>query len=106
MKIKIFSGKVKSGKFSTESEKFFGNSGGNLKQGGNASLPQGMDTPVARQPQDATSIIQAITSEGLAHGPYMAATGGVEPATFRTERTNNHHLTNHAPMCHHQIEIL
>ena len=37
--------KVKSGKFSAESETFFGNRGGNVKQGGNASLPQGMDAP-------------------------------------------------------------
>ena len=42
----------------------------------------------ARQPQGATSVIQAITSEGLAQGPYVAARGGVEPATFCTE---NHH---------------
>src|SRR6218665_3368302 len=38
----------------------------------------------ARQPQGATSVIQAITGEGLAQGPYVAARGGVEPTTFRT----------------------
>jgi len=37
----------------------------------------------ARQPQGTTSIIQAITGEGLAQGPYMAARGEVEPTTFR-----------------------
>jgi len=37
--------KVKSGKFSAESETFFGNRGGNVKQGGNASLPQGDGRP-------------------------------------------------------------
>ena len=31
------------------------------------------------QPQGATSVIQAITDEGLAQGPYVAARGGVEP---------------------------
>src|SRR6218665_1833126 len=36
--------------------------------------------------------------EGLAQGPYVAARGGVEPTTFRTEGTDNLHLTNHAPM--------
>ena len=50
----------------------------------------------ARQPQGATSGTQAITSEGLAQGPYVAARGGVEPATFCTEGTDNHHLTNRA----------
>ena len=45
----------------------------------------------ARQPQGATSVIQAITSEGHAQGPYVAARGGVEPATFRTEGADNHH---------------
>src|SRR6218665_3289454 len=50
----------------------------------------------ARQPQGATSVIQAITGEGLAQGPYMAARGGVEPTSFRTEGTNNLHLTSHA----------
>jgi len=39
----------------------------------------------ARQPQGATSVIQAITGEGLAQGPYVAARGGVEPATFHTD---------------------
>jgi len=43
----------------------------------------------ARQPQSATSIIQAITGEGLVQGPYMAARGGVEPTTFRTEGADN-----------------
>jgi len=42
---KFFLEKVKLGKFSTESEKFFGNRGENLKQVGYASLPQGMDAP-------------------------------------------------------------
>ena len=49
------------------------------------------------QPQGATSIIQAITGEGLAQGSYVAAGGGVEPTTFRTEGTDNLYLTNHAP---------
>ena len=48
----------------------------------------------ARQPQGATSVIQAITGEG----PYVAARCGVEPTTFRTEGTDNLHLTNHAMM--------
>jgi len=53
----------------------------------------------AMQPQGATSVIQAITSEGLiAQGPYMAARGEVEPTTFRTEGIDNLHLTNHAPI--------
>ena len=34
--------------------------------------------------------------EGLAQGPYVAARGGVEPTTFRTEGTDNLHLTSHA----------
>ena len=34
-------------------------------------------------------VIQAITSEGLAQGPYVATRGGVEPATFRTEGTEH-----------------
>ena len=50
-----------------------------------------------RQPKSATSVIQAITSEGLAHGPYVAAGGEVEPTIFRTEGTDNRHLTNLAP---------
>ena len=50
----------------------------------------------ARQPQGATSVIQASTGEGLAQGPYVAARGGVKPTTFRTEDTDNLHLTNHA----------
>src|SRR6218665_229333 len=49
-----------------------------------------------RQPQGATSVIQAITGEGLARGPYVAARGGVEPTTFRAEGTYNLHLTIHA----------
>ena len=52
----------------------------------------------ARQPQGATSVIQAITGEGLAQGPYVAARGGVEPVTFRTKGTHILHLTNHAPI--------
>ena len=48
----------------------------------------------ARQPQGTISVIQAIAGEGLAQGPYMAARGGVEPTTFRTEDL---HLTNHVP---------
>ena len=40
---------------------------------------------------------RAITSEGLAQGPYVAARAGVESATFRTKGSDNHHLTNHAP---------
>ena len=51
---------------------------------------------VTRQPQGDTSIIQAITGEGLAQGPYVVARGGVEPTTFRTEGTDHHHSTNHA----------
>ena len=47
--------------------------------------------------QAATFIIQAIMNEGLAQGPYVAARGGIEPATFLTEGTDNHHSTNHAP---------
>jgi len=43
----------------------------------------------AGQPQGATSIIQAITGEGLAQGLYVAARGGVEPTTFRTKGTDN-----------------
>ena len=42
------------------------------------------------------SVIQAITGEGLAQGSYVAAWGGVEPTTIRTEGTDNLHLTNHA----------
>src|SRR6218665_843474 len=52
----------------------------------------------ARQPQGATSVIQAIAGEGLAQGPYVAARGGVKPATFHTEGTDNHHYTNPRPM--------
>jgi len=48
----------------------------------------------ARQPLGATSVMQAITGEGLAQGPYVAATGGVEPTTFRIEGTDNLHLTS------------
>ena len=51
----------------------------------------------ARQPRRAWHhAIQAIMSEGLAQGPYMAARVGVEPASFRTEGTAHHHSTNHA----------
>ena len=32
----------------------------------------------ARQPQGATSVIQAIAVEGLAQSPYVAARGGIE----------------------------
>ena len=46
----------------------------------------------------ATFVIQAITGEGLAQGTYVAARGGVEPTIFRTEGTDNLHLTNHAPI--------
>jgi len=42
-------------------------------------------------------VIQAITSEGLAQGPYVAARGVFEPATFLTEGTHHHHSTYHAP---------
>ncbi len=41
--------------------------------------------------------IQATTSEGLAQDPYMAASGGIEPTTLRTEGTDPHHSTNHVP---------
>src|SRR6218665_327577 len=51
----------------------------------------------ARQPQGTTSVIQAISVEGLAQGPYVVARGGVEPTTFRSKGTNNLHLTNHTP---------
>ena len=51
----------------------------------------------ARQPQGATSVIQTISGEGLAQDPYVTTRGGVEPTTFRTEGTDNLHLTNHAP---------
>ena len=61
------------------------------------SRPSQESNLAARQPQGATSVIQAITGEGLAQAPYMAARGGVEPTTFRTEGTDNLHLTNHAP---------
>ena len=43
----------------------------------------------ARQPQGATSVIQAISGEGLAQGPYVAARGGVQATTFPTEGTDN-----------------
>src|SRR6218665_1673018 len=59
-----------------------------------------------RQPQGATSVIQAITGEGLAQGPYVAVRGGVEPTTFRTEGTDNLHLTNHAPPLEPEIAFL
>src|SRR6218665_1875044 len=52
----------------------------------------------ARQPQGATSVIQAITGDGLAQGPYVAAIGGVEPTTFHTEGTDILHVTNHVPL--------
>ena len=55
----------------------------------------------ARQPQGATSVIQAITGEGLAQSSYVAARGEVKPTTFRTEGTDNLHLTNHAPIMPH-----
>jgi len=47
-------------------------------------------------PQGTTAVRQAIMSEGLSQGPYLVARGGVEPATFHTEGTDNHHSTNHA----------
>ena len=50
----------------------------------------------ARQPQGATSVIQAIMGEGLAQGPYVVARGGVEPTSFDTEGTDDLHLTNNA----------
>ena len=49
----------------------------------------------ARQPHGAASVLQAITGEGLAQGLYVAARGGVELTTFRTEGTDNIHLINH-----------
>jgi len=43
----------------------------------------------SRQPRRALHhAIQSITSEGLAHCPYVATRVGFEPATFRTE---HHH---------------
>src|SRR6218665_2847850 len=52
----------------------------------------------ARQQQGATSVIQAITGEGLAQGPCIRGgyRDGGEPTTFRTEGTGNLHLANHA----------
>ena len=48
----------------------------------------------ARQPHGAPHhIIQATINEKLAQGPYVAARGGVELATFRTEGTEHHHST-------------
>ena len=44
------------------------------------------------------SVMQAITGEGLAQGPYVAARGGVEPTTFRTEGSDNLHL-NQPRLC-------
>ena len=45
----------------------------------------------ARQPRRAPHhVIQATTSERLAHGSYVVASG-TEPATFRTEGTEHHH---------------
>jgi len=41
-------------------------------------------------------VIQAITSEGIAQGPYVAAKGGVEPAIFHTKGTDHHNSTTHA----------
>ena len=44
----------------------------------------------ARQPRRLPDhVVQATTIEGLAQGPYVAASG-IEPATFRTEGTDNH----------------
>jgi len=44
-----------------------------------------------RQPRRAPHhVMQATTSEGLAHGPYVAARWGSERATFRTEGTEHH----------------
>jgi|SRR6218665_942228 len=60
----------------------------------------------ARQPQGATSIIQAIMGEGLAQGPYVAARGGVRSTTFSTEGTDNLHLTNHAPYDNYALQPL
>ena len=54
----------------------------------------------ARQPQGGISVIQAITGEGLAQGPYVADRGGVKPTTLCTLGTDNLHLTNHAPKHH------
>ena len=46
----------------------------------------------ARQPRRAPHhVIQAITSEELVQGPYVAARVEFEPATFRTEGTEHHH---------------
>ena len=49
--------------------------------------------------------MQGITNEGLAQGSYVAARGEVESATFRTEGTDNHHLTNHALKARVKSEI-
>ena len=46
----------------------------------------------ARQPHWAPRhVIQAIMSEGLSQGPYVAAKVGFKPATFHTEGTEHHH---------------
>ena len=46
----------------------------------------------SRQPRSAPHhVIEAITSEGFAQGPYVAARAGFEPAIFRTEGTEHHH---------------
>ena len=52
-----------------------------------------MSNLAARQPQGVKSVMQVIAGEGLAQGPYVVARDGVEPATFRTEGTDNHHST-------------
>src|SRR6218665_992736 len=53
-----------------------------------------------RQPHRAPHpVIQAVTSEGLAQGPYVADRGEVEPATFRTEDTEHHHSTERGIFC-------
>ena len=56
------------------------------------------ESNLAARCQSATSVIQVITSEELAQGPYVAARGGVKPANFNMEGTEHHHSANHAPL--------
>ena len=54
----------------------------------------------ARQPRRAPHhVIQTITSEELAQGPYVSARVVFEPATFRAEGTEHHHSTT-TPLLH------
>ena len=53
-----------------------------LKWEGRTVQKGGSDPPNPRA--NHTPWLQATMSEGLAQGPYVAARGGFEPATFRT----------------------